>query len=140
MDRVIVFTIIIVIFAGFLFWGFQSGFFVKLFSGPVQPASTPSGIILFYGADCPHCKNVEAFIATNSIDQKVKFTQLEVPFYNKTSPQLAANGELALQIAKECKLDTINGVSIPLLYDGSGKCLMGDTDVINFLKTQAGIK
>ena len=143
MDKKLVFTILVIIFAGFLFWGFQTGFFATLFAGPVKPVAPtvlPSGIVLFYGAECPHCKNVEAFIVTSNVDQKVKITRLEVPFFGKTSPQLVANAELAIQVAQGCKLDVSNGVSIPFLYDGNGKCLLGDTDVINFFKNATGIK
>ena len=143
MNKTIVITILLVVLAGFLFWGFQTGFFVTLFSGPaktVEPAPLPQGIVLFYGAECPHCKIVEAFLVANSIDQKVKFTQLEVPFFGKTSSQLEANAGLAIQIAQSCKIDTTNGISIPFLYDGTSKCITGDTDVINFFKNAANIK
>jgi len=143
MDKKIILTVLVIILGGFLFWGFQSGFFATLFSGPVKPVAPtvlPSGIVLFYGAECPHCKNVEAFISSNNIDQKVKITKLEVPFAGKTSPELMANAELAIQTAQTCKIDVSSGVSIPFLYDGNGKCLIGDTDVINFFKNAAGIK
>ena len=59
-------TIIIIILAGVLFWGFQSGFFISIFSGPVTATPLPSGIVLFYGQGCPHCADVEKFIAQNS--------------------------------------------------------------------------
>jgi len=143
MDKKIILTVLVIILGGFLFWGFQSGFFATLFAGPVKPVELtvlPSGIVLFYGAECPHCKNVEAFISSNNIDQKVKITKLEVPFAGKTSPELMANAELAIQTAQTCKIDVSSGVSIPFLYDGNGKCLIGDTDVINFFKNAAGIK
>jgi glutaredoxin len=145
MDKTIVITVLLIILAGFLFWGFQTGFFAKIFAGPttptppVAPTGLPSGTILFYGQECPHCKIVEAYITANNIDQKVKFTQLEVPFAGKTSPQLVANAELAIQLAQGCKLDVSKGVSIPFLYDGKN-CLIGQDDVINFFKNAAGIK
>ena len=142
MDKTILYTVIIVIFAGFLFWGFQTGFFTKVLPQPVtqvQPTPLPEGAVLFFGADCPHCKDVEAFVAANNIDQKVKYTKLEVPFNGKSSDQLVANAELAVQLAQGCKLDVTNGISIPLLYDGKN-CLLGETDVINFFKNAACIK
>ncbi|OGZ79648.1 MAG: hypothetical protein A2358_01640 [Candidatus Staskawiczbacteria bacterium RIFOXYB1_FULL_37_44] len=144
MDKTPIITVILIILAGFLFWGFQSGFFIK---NPGQTAQLPSGIVLFFGEECPHCKNVDDFISQNKIEDKVKFTRLEVPFAQKTSPQLVANAKLAIQLAQSCKLDASNGVGIPFLYDppigeagGSGKCVIGDVDTINFFKNAADIK
>jgi len=135
MDKTIVLTIIIIVFAGFLFWGFQTGFFSAIFSGPA-PAVTatplPAGIVLFYGQGCPHCKDVEDFISQNKIDDKVKITRMEV-WYNKD------NAALLAQVAKKCGI-TGNSVGVPFLYDGNGKCYIGEVDVPNFLKAQAGIK
>ena len=122
---------IVIILAGVLFWGLQSGF-CKYFSGPVTPTPLPSGIVLFYGQGCPHCADVENFIAQNNIDQKVKITRLEV-WYNKN------NAALLAQVAQKCGI-TANSVGVPFLYDGNGKCYIGEVDVPNFLKTAAGIK
>jgi len=139
MEKFIVYTVILIILAGFLFWGFQTGFFVQLFTGPVKPVAVPEGTLLFYGADCPHCKIVEDYIVKNNIDKIVKYTKLEVPFNSKTSAELEANAVLAIQLAKSCKLSTINGVGIPFLYDGKN-CILGQDDVINFFKNAANIK
>ena len=142
MDKVIVYTILIIIFAGLFFWGFQTGSFVRLFSGPEKNVvATPmpeEGVVLFFGADCPHCKIVEEFITTNNIAQKVKFANLEVPFFNKTSPQLVANAGLAVKLAEGCNIDVSKGLSIPFLFDGKN-CLIGDEDVVKFFKDKAGI-
>ena len=132
MDKVIVLTILIVVLAGITFWGGQSGFFSNIFSGPVAPAQLPTGIVLFYGQGCPHCADVEKFIADNNIDQKVKITRLEV-WYNRS------NAALLAQVAQKCGINS-GSVGVPFLYDGVGKCYIGEVDVPNFLKTQAGIK
>lgn len=143
MDKtvIVIIVIIIALAAGFFFWqrGFQNP--------PVPPTPLPEGIILFYSPDCPHCRDVEAFLAANNIDQKVKYTKLEVTFGFKTSPELVANSELAIQLAQKCKVDVSNGLSIPFLYDppsgeagGNGKCYVGEVDIPNFFKAQAGIK
>ena len=137
MDKTIILIIVAIVLVGGVFWGWQSGFFVK--TPPIAPTPLPAGIVLFFGAECPHCKIVEDFVTANNISQKVKFTQLEVPFGDKTSTQLQANAELAIKIAQGCKLDVTNGISIPFLYDGKN-CLVGQDDVINFFKAQAGIK
>jgi glutaredoxin-related protein len=140
MDKTIVIIIIVIILAGVGFWAWQSGIFSKVPQIAVQPAQNPGGIILFYSPNCPHCQDVEAFIASNNIDQKVKYTKLEIPFAGKTSPQLEANAELAIQLAQKCKLDVSQGVGIPFLYDGNGNCYVGEIDVPAFFKTAAGIK
>ena len=136
MDKIVLVIIIVIIVAAAGFFVWQHG----ASNAPVAPTPLPVGIVLFYSPDCPHCQDVEKFIAANNIDQKVKYTKLEVPFNSKTSPQLVANAELAIQLAGVCKMDVSGGVSIPFLYDGNGKCYLGEVDVPNFLKNAAGIK
>jgi glutaredoxin-related protein len=103
-------------------------------SSDVTPTTNPNttGTILFYGRECPHCKNVDDFIAANKIDQKVSFTNSEV-WHNK------ANAQLLSQKAQICGITT-DTVGVPFLYDGNNKCLIGEVDVINFFKNAAGIK
>jgi len=137
MDKTVIAIIIAIILVGGLFWVWQLGVFTKT---SVQVAPLPQGIVLFYGDGCPHCKNVEDFITQNKIEDKVKFTRLEIPFNGRTSKQLAANADLAVQVAEKCKLDVSNGLIIPLLYDGNNQCLTGDVDTINFFKNAAGIQ
>lgn len=140
MNKTLVVAFVLLVLAGFLFWGFQTGFFSAIFSGPANSTPNPEGVILFYGADCPHCKIVEAFISDNKISEKVSFANLEIPFNGKTSSQLATNANLLIETAKKCNIDISGGVSIPFLYDGAGKCFTGDVDVINFFKNAANIK
>jgi len=132
MDKAIVYTIIVVILAGVFFWAFQSGFLSNVFSSPAATIPLPSGIVEFYGQGCPHCADVDAFVKANNIDQKVKFTKLEV-WYDKN------NAVLLAQVAQKCGI-TSGSVGVPFLYDGNGKCFIGEVDVINFYKAQAGIK
>ena len=143
MDKIAIVIIIIVVLAG-------AAFFIFYHPAPpasVPPTPLPAGIVLFYSPDCPHCQDVEAFISANNIDKKVSITKLEVPFGTRSGDQLTANAELALQLAQKCKIDVSKGLSIPFLYDppiseagGNGKCYVGEVDIPNFLKTQAGIK
>jgi glutaredoxin len=85
----------------------------------------PSGLILFYREDCPHCINVENYVKENGIEQKVKFEKKEV-LENKD------NARLLEKLAKKCGLPT-DKVGVPFLWDGqSQKCLVGDVDIINF--------
>ncbi|MGA2418010.1 MAG: hypothetical protein ABSF55_02130 [Candidatus Staskawiczbacteria bacterium] len=133
MDKVIILIVIIIILAGVFFWAWQSGFFLKGASVSVTPTPLPAGIVLFYGQGCPHCADVETFIKANNIDQKLKITRLEV-WYNKN------NAALLAQVATQKCGITGNSVGVPFLYDGNGKCYIGEVDVPNFLKNAAGIK
>ena len=136
MDKipVIIIVVVIVLGAGFFVW--QSGVFIK---NSATATPLPAGIVLFYGDGCPHCKDVEDFIAQNKIDEKVKITRMEV-WYNKSNQLTLA------QVAQKCGI-TENSVGVPFLYDppsgeagGNSKCYIGEVDVPNFLKIQAGIK
>ena len=128
MDKkvLVIIGIVIVAAAGFFVW--QHG----VSNTPVAPTPLPSGIVEFYGQGCPHCKDVDDYVAANNIAQKVQFTKLEV-WYNK------ANATLLSQVAQKCGI-TSGSVGVPFLYDGVGKCLIGEVDVINFYKNAAGIK
>ena len=87
--------------------------------------SMPSGIILFYGDGCPHCKNVDDYIAANNVATKVSFEEKEV-FNNQSNAKILEN------VAGFCGLPT-DKVSVPFLWDGQNKkCMVGDIDVINF--------
>ena len=134
---IIIVVAIILVAAGF--WAFQSGVFNKVAAPAVTATTLPAGIVEFYGQGCPHCADVDAYVKANNIDQKVKWTKLEV-WYNKN------NAALLAQVAQKCGIST-NTVGVPFLYDppsgeagGNGKCLVGETDVINFFKNAANIK
>ncbi len=84
--------------------------------------------ILFYGDTCPHCKNVDDFIAANGVRAKLKFQELEV--YNNQ-----ANAQFLAATAKKCNLDTTEGVGVPLFYDGAN-CLQGDQPIIDYFQSK----
>lgn len=90
-------------------------------------ASKPK-MIFFYGDTCPHCKNVEDYMAQNNIRARLSFQELEV--YNNSK-----NAQLLAQTAQKCGLDTSQGIGVPLFYDGQ-TCILGDQDIINYLKTK----
>jgi len=81
-------------------------------------------MILFYGDSCPHCKIVEEYISANNVKDKYHFQELEV-YNNKQNAQLLA------QAAKQCGVDTEQGVGVPFFFDGQN-CFIGDQDIINF--------
>lgn len=126
MDKTAIIIIIVIILASVLFFVWYSVFATKI---SIKPSVMPEGIVLFYGQGCPHCKNVDDFVAQNKIEDKVKFTRLEV-WHNQ------GNAELLVNVATGCKLDVTNGVPVPFLYDGKN-CLTGDVEIINFFKNAA---
>jgi len=82
-------------------------------------------IILFYGQGCPHCAKVEEYIKENKVKEKISFEEKEV-YYNQN------NAKELDEKAKSCGIDQ-NEIGVPFLWD-SGKCLIGDQDIINFFK------
>lgn len=121
-------VIFFIIILGFVLW-FWSARSEKIEQN--QPA-TPitSSTILFYGEECPHCKDVEKFIEENKIAEKVKFDSLEV-WYNKK------NNQLLMEKTRECSIEK-NEIGVPFLYS-EGKCLIGAPDIEKFFKEKAGI-
>ena len=82
-------------------------------------------LIFFYGNTCPHCKNVEEWIAENKIEEKITITKKEV-YDNRTNSL-----ELA-EAARSCGLDTSN-IGVPFLYTTGKKCLVGAPDITVYL-------
>lgn len=94
---------------------------------PKQAETNDGGLIFFYGDGCPHCLNVEKFMADNKVEEKIKIDKKEV--YKDQN-----NAALLGVEAKKCGLNT-NSIGVPLLWDGvAEKCFIGDTDVINYLQ------
>ena len=83
-------------------------------------------MILFYSNSCSHCKVVEEYISANNVKAKFQFQELEVS-------QNQANAVLLEQKAKQCGLDTSQGLGVPFFFDGE-KCLSGDQDIINYFQ------
>lgn len=106
-----------------------AGFLIYYYNGSANLG--PDGIILFYGEGCSHCKLVDDFITQNKIEEKVKFTRLEV--FKNTD-----NQKILLQKVQACKLN-VTDVGVPFLWDGKN-CLVGDQDIVKFFKDKAGIQ
>jgi len=90
-----------------------------------------SGIILFEGNNCLYCEKVDNFIKVNKIEDKVKFTRLEV-FSN---PKNTAILEDKAQI---CGISH-SQIGVPLLWDGKG-CIVGYIDIIKFFQEKTAKK
>lgn len=88
--------------------------------------ATGSGMILFYGDTCPHCKKVSEYINANNIKAKFNFQELEVS-------KNQVNSRLMAKYAVDCGLDTSQGLSVPFFFDGKN-CLVGDQNIINFFQ------
>lgn len=104
-----------------------------------NPGIDLSQTILFFGDGCSHCANVEKFLADNKIEEKIKIIKKEIPFGEKTGRELTNNSKILLGRAQFCGVDTAQ-VGIPFLWNGKTKtCLIGDVDIINYFKKEAGI-
>jgi glutaredoxin len=97
----------------------------------LKKSKTNGQIVLFYGDGCPHCENVDAFVAENGIETKVPFVKKEV-FNNQTNAAEMAD------FAKQCGLAT-DSIGVPFLWDGRN-CFTGDIDIINFFKGKTGLR
>ncbi|MEI6498492.1 MAG: hypothetical protein WCO23_00860 [bacterium] len=84
--------------------------------------------IFFYSDTCPHCKNVEKFIDENNIKAKIDFVSKEVSTNDKNANDLISKGQ-------ECKIAEENIGAVPLYWD-NGVCTVGDTPIIDYLKSK----
>lgn len=98
-----------------------------IFIGAIIYAKRPTTMILFYSDSCPHCQNVETYINENGVKDKIKFEEKEVS-------QNQANAALLEHKARQCNLDTTQGLGVPFFFTGKD-CLMGDEPIINYFKT-----
>ncbi|MFA5985980.1 MAG: hypothetical protein WC819_01365 [Parcubacteria group bacterium] len=87
-------------------------------------------IIFYYGDTCPHCKNVEEYVAQNNVQEKVPFEQKEV--YNNEE-----NAKELTRTAQQCGLEKNKVGVVPLLWTGEN-CLVGDKDIIAFFAEKIG--
>lgn len=109
-----------VVLGGIVFWASKDG-------GISQNSLSDKESIFFYGATCPHCKNVDKFLEENKgVEERFKFEKLEIS--NKD------NAKRLMEKAEKCGLPTDN-IGVPLFWDGE-KCIVGDVDIISFLKSK----
>ena len=114
---------VLVLAVGFVYFGLKDG----------EPAvaDDPAAIVYYWGDGCPHCKVVSDFIEANNIVDKVSFEKKEV-WSNK------ANANEMGRRAKTCGIKP-QGMGVPFVYGGDGKCYVGEPDVINFFKAKSGM-
>lgn len=86
----------------------------------VSADGLPQGIVLYYGDTCPHCKNVDQYVAEHAIHSKVDFVEKEVYRDRAHAAEMRV-------VVDRCGV----GSGVPLLWDGQ-TCYVGDQDIIAF--------
>jgi glutaredoxin len=114
----------------YLLWLGVAAVIVLIFFFLSGKPKTEEGMILFFGESCPHCQNVERYIADNNIREKIKFQELEVYSNPENAQVLAAK-------ARSCGLDTRNGLGVPFFYDGQD-CYLGEEEIVSFFQERLG--
>ena len=118
---IIVATVIIVV-AGAIFLSGNSNP-----TPPIAIESPPAELEYYWGNGCPHCKVVADFLDTWEKKDEIVINKFET-WYNKENEQrLAAVGAF-------CNIPK-NQIGVPLLFTHEGKCLIGDTPIIDYLKS-----
>jgi hypothetical protein len=89
-------------------------------------------LIFFYRTDCPHCKNVEDYVAANKTEDKITFERLEVSSNQDNAAVLFS--KLGI-----CGVDTSAGAPVPVFWDGktpnlanNQRCIVGDQPIIDY--------
>ncbi|KKR62897.1 hypothetical protein A2210_00370 [Candidatus Woesebacteria bacterium RIFOXYA1_FULL_40_18] len=103
---------------------------VFLFSRPQSQTSDtplPTAYEYFWGDGCPHCAIVEEFLNSWEGKDKIAIDKKEV--WNNRE-----NASLLNQRVKSCSLN-LNEVGVPFLFTPEGKCITGDTPIIDFFKS-----
>jgi glutaredoxin len=109
---------------------FVGGFALQKRFGSASSGATASGIIYYYGSDCPHCKLVNAFLEENKIAEKVSFEK-------KEAQRNAGNWKEMLGKAATCGIPA-KEVGVPFVF-AEGKCYIGTPDVEKYFGEKAGI-
>lgn len=122
--KIVLFIVgIAVLIAGLWYW-----------TGPQEATEITSDILLFYGRECPHCKDVDKFIEENKIAEKVPFDRLEV-FHN------SQNQAILTAKARQCGIEDEKEIGVPFLYDAQeNKCFIGTPEIEDFLAQKARIR
>lgn len=111
--------------SGLIYWGLQDG-------KQSEIVDDQSAIVYYYGEGCPHCKVVNDFLVANpQVAEKVSFQKKEV-WSDK------GNAKEMERRAKVCNIKP-EGMGVPFVYGGDGKCYIGEPEVIDFFKTKSGM-
>ena len=102
---------------------------VLLFSKKSEPIELPTVLEYYWGEGCPHCKNVEDFMSTWEYKDQIEIEKLEA----------WSNVENARKLSDRfnyCRVPNAER-GVPLLFTPEGKCFIGDTPIIDELKSIA---
>ncbi len=124
--------VLLAIVVGIWFWSGNNDTSQKI-ARTIEEANEVKGVeiensgdpILFYGATCPHCKELEEYIEDNKIEERMNINKKEV-YYNEE------NADLLKEKASECDLD-LNRIGVPFLFAG-GKCYIGSEEAKSFFE------
>lgn len=89
---------------------------------PLQPSTHE----YFFSPTCPHCTNVAEFMET--------WNKKETFATQKYDVNSAENSDLFVARGKACDIRP-SELGVPLLVTPEGKCIVGDTPIIDYLKT-----
>jgi hypothetical protein len=84
---------------------------------------SPSQLVLFYSAGCPHCKDVEDLIDKHQLKTRFEITFKEL--------SIKANHNLLVKTINNCNIKK-DVIDLPVLWTGKN-CLIGEDEVTNFL-------
>ena len=121
------------VFGGVYYWKGEQAprTFASLPDGSVGNAGAQDiGAIYFYGAECPHCKDIGAFIDDNKLLDKIRFEKWEVWHNKKNAAEMDGK-------AKICGMDE-RSIGVPFLF-AEGKCYVGTPEVEGYFKAAAGL-
>lgn len=110
---------IIVFLLGIVIWGSSN----KQNSQENVNLSSPETPVFFYSRTCPHCHEVEEWMKTNKLEEKIKIIKKEV--YNNRAHALELE-----KIAQKCGI-LKNDLGIPFLY-AEEKCFIGTSEITNY--------
>jgi len=124
MDKKYIFglTGLLVVIGGIIWWGLKEDGSTEAFDASVTT--------YFFGEECPHCRNVRAFLSENKIEEKFSFVKREV-WHDRN------NARLMRDAAAICNLGA-DRVAVPFVFS-EGKCTIGEPQVIDFFKQKAGM-
>lgn len=110
----VIIVIIITALCGLLIWAI------------IGKSNEPIGALsLYFSPDCPHCQNVEKYIADNKISEKFQIQMKNIHESGEYANELVARSQL-------CGIETAM-IGVPMLYD-SGECFSGDREIINYFE------
>ena len=93
-----------------------------------QIISNPPSVLEYYWGDgCPHCAKVQEFLDGWDKKDEVKIEKFETWYNNDNATKMQS-------VVDYCKIPR-NTAGVPLLFTTEGKCIIGDTPIIDYFKS-----